>query len=312
MISQNKIGINISVGRSCFVKCTGCYNFFGKEKKPLDTKTILDFLGLASKYGFEKVTFDGGDPLSRPDIIDLVEETKKLNYKISLDTVGTPLLKDQNTIFFGRSEVKQVAAERLAKNIDMLGIPLDGSTAEIAKLFRTGRDNFFGEQLEILTLLNGYKTNLCLNTVAHKMNVNDIPAMFGIIEKFSSIKMWQIFQYMPIGPLGYKNRDQFLICENAFKLLEDTLNAKIQKTNIPADFILNMKSCSSRKGIYMLIDSDGFAWMPKYCLKTKQWDDKTDTNNQRFIFGNIRNPDDQARILEYMSNPAEALKYMAA
>ncbi len=120
---QERASIILSAGRSCFVKCLGCYNFFGKSEDLTKTSIILDFLARAKRSGIEKVTIGGGDPLSRPDIIDLLTQVKGMGFKINVDTVGTPLLGPAETIFFGHRQVNQVSANSISSLVDNIGIP---------------------------------------------------------------------------------------------------------------------------------------------------------------------------------------------
>ncbi len=95
--------IIISAGRSCFVCCAGCYNFFGRNKDLVSTSTIIDFLKKID--GVKKVTVGGGDSLSRSDILQLLSEIKKLGCIVYLDTVGTSFLSDTQTVFHSDGKV---------------------------------------------------------------------------------------------------------------------------------------------------------------------------------------------------------------
>ena len=132
---RDRLSINISVARSCFVRCNGCYNHFGQSDKLVNTSTIIEFLKYAQSKGITKVTICGGDPLSRPDIISLLEEIKRLGFFINLDTVGTSIIGNVQTVFFGQNDIPKIDSKKLASLIDLIGIPVDGSTNEIATNF---------------------------------------------------------------------------------------------------------------------------------------------------------------------------------
>ena len=204
---QNLKGINISVGRSCFVQCLGCYNHFGKNKNVLPVDIILGFLKFLKKEcSVSKVTLCGGDPLSRPDIMVLLEKIKTLDFFITLDTVGTPLLSNTETIFYGMEKVNKVDPKALVELVDLIGIPIDGDSNESFAAFRKKRPKIFDEQLSILEKLDLHNANVCINTVAHKDNIHIIKNIYDIIKSYNAIKKWQIFQFMPIGPLGFKTK----------------------------------------------------------------------------------------------------------
>lgn len=87
--------LNIFVSQKCFLYCKGCYSFSRIEKcgQFISTKTLVSFLKFAYNKGINKVTLCGGDPLTRKDIIELLKQIKSIGYLISLDTVGTSIIK---------------------------------------------------------------------------------------------------------------------------------------------------------------------------------------------------------------------------
>lgn len=63
-----------------FLHCKGCYSYSREEKKgkQVPTDKLVEFLDFAYNEGTRKVTLCGGDPLTREDIITLLERIKKL------------------------------------------------------------------------------------------------------------------------------------------------------------------------------------------------------------------------------------------
>lgn len=302
---RNQLSINLSVGRSCFVQCTGCYNYFGKNKENISTPTILNFLAYAKKMGLQKVTLCGGDPLSRSDIVNLLEQIKGLGFFINLDTVGTPLLGSARTIFFGRQEVEAINPKTLASLVDLLGIPIDGSTNEVVSVFRSNRQNLLDEQLQILRLLNNNGAKICLNTVVHKQNIHDLINVPQLMRGFDNIVKWQFFQYMPIGPLGYKSREKFLVLDSDFQTFANNMPKHLHAQGFIGD--AEFKFRGGRKGNYLLIDSDGLAWAPQFS-QGNSWNEKYDANDNRIILGNINVETSYPQIFEAILQPEAILK----
>lgn len=48
---RDRLNINISVARACFVRCDGCYNHFGRPGRILTTEEIVAFLSYARARG---------------------------------------------------------------------------------------------------------------------------------------------------------------------------------------------------------------------------------------------------------------------
>ena len=87
----------------------------------------------------------------------------------------------------------------------------------------------------------------------HKQNINDIKEIYNILTKHRCVKQWQIFQFMPIGPLGSKNANLYTIDSNEFQHAKD----KIENLNKNGNIIINFKSAKERAYNYMLVDSNG-------------------------------------------------------
>ena len=289
--------INISAGRSCFTHCTGCYQFFGKQSVPIATEHLLSFLSRFINTAVESVTFAGGDPLSRPDILALLAGTAALGFRINLDTVGTPLIGDAQTIFYGTYDVPHISPEMIKPYVHRLGLPLDGSTDAMATTFRRGRPNIVSEQLAILSATEAAGIPTVINTVVSAQNADDLLCLAELIRPFSHIVEWQLFQFMPIGKLGFRNRANFLITEDQFEQVIGRLRVAQYHWKWPINLV--PKTCASRKGLYCLVDTDGLAWRPAFG-EGADWLPEKDETEDRIILGDIRIPADAARIAAFI------------
>ena len=281
---MNNMHLNIFVSQRCFLYCKGCYSYSREETcgQMLESGIILNFLKYANKNGgVKKVTICGGDPLTRPDIIDLLRQIKNIGYYISLDTLGTSILKDvkiDSNLIIKKTDVKE-----LAKYVDMIGIPLDGSTDKTFKMFRPTQENIVEQQIKICDELHKNGVDICINSVLHKGNLDDIVEIGKTIESLGYIKKWQIFQFEPFGKYGKLNKDIFEISQ------KDFLNVK-QKIKIK-DIDVQFKCSELKNKAYILIDNSGDAYVPPTrSLKT----------NERKIIGNIKEEKDWPKIISYL------------
>lgn len=286
----------IAAANDCFVKCRGCYSFWGKNKEIVSTEYIINFLKKLDSQKIEKVTISGGDPLLRPDIIELLRNIKALNYKINMDTVGTCVVTNAKSLC-GQS-AKKINPYQLNGLVDMIGIPLDGCSDESIKTFRLGRPNIFQEQVNILNALNQTGINICINTVVHKQNMDDVAGIVDVIKNFKNVRQWQLFQYMPIGILGYKNKENFEISDEVFS---KTIYNIQQQANVKIPTVkFNPKTKEQRRKLYLLIDTDGYAWTPLTVLDDEFWKRTEIKNDKRIILGNIKNIEDMNNILSFL------------
>lgn len=281
--------LNIFVSQKCFLYCKGCYSFSRTEKcgQMVDTCSLVKFLEYAYRKGINTVTLCGGDPLVRKDIIDLLKKIKKIGYYISMDTVGTSIIRD--VINKDGTIIKKIDAKELVNYVDEIGLPIDGSNNEIFKKFRLTNFDILSDQLKIYEELKKNKANICINTVVHKGNLDDAEELSKIINKLDGIEKWQLFKYAPMGKYGIINRKLFEITEDEF----ERYKKRILSSCIRKDLI-EFKGYNLRNRAYMLVDNSGNAWIPQYNQNLFDYCDGT--IEKRDIIGNITNIDDWEKI----------------
>lgn len=260
--------INLCIAKYCFIKCKGCYNNFC-NKSEISSKEINRFLDYAKKMGLQKVTLSGGDPFTRTDLKKIIRKCNNLKLKVNLDTVGLTFTKSY-IVPSTNKKVKRFFNLKLLRKINSIGIPLDGSNNEIISKFRIYNGNLFNEIIEELELFDKLNISICINTVLHKQNKTDMENIYNILIKHKCVKKWQIFQFMPIGPLGSKNADLYVIDNKEFQ----NIKKKIKRLNNDGKIIIDLKSSKERSYNYMLVNSNGLAY-------------KVDLNNKIEKFGNI-------------------------
>ncbi|MBL6440924.1 radical SAM protein [Streptococcus suis] len=269
----------LCIANKCFVKCPGCYHIFPKSPEEITNIKMVNFLDSAIENGLTKVTFAGGDPLTRQDIPELIEFCYNKQMKINIDTVGTPLLKSCST-YDRQKDIEQIIDFTFLSKVNYVGIPLDGSSNETIQLFRRGRKNFLEEQLDILSILEKLDVNVCINTVLHKGNIDDIDNIFELISMFKNVKKWQIFEFMPIGDLGFIHKERYQIINMDKTRIQNLLN-------LETDIEIEYKSSLERENSYMFINSIGEAY-------------KIDIDNNVQVFGNVNDESSWEQIFSNM------------
>jgi len=270
----------LSAGKSCFVACPGCYNHFAPTLA--NTDDLVAFVrAYQERFDLSKITVGGGDPLTRPDLLALLAELKNMHLSINLDTVGTAFLGDARIRFMGKGIAPHVPAEQVAALTDMVGIPLDGTTDTVQQLFR--RHARVDEQRAVLRALEVAGARVCVNTVVHSGNAAEIGALAGLLAEHPCVMEWQLFQFMPIGPLGHRNRDRYRVDSDVFARA-----AESARTGSPAGVQVTAKSAQARKNRYLLIDAGGEVWMPSQSAAAA-WS-STDSSGERVTLGHVQDP----------------------
>lgn len=87
--------ISWNTTNACNMYCKHCYRDAGcKAEEELSTKEAKKLLDEIKKAGFMIMIFSGGEPLSRPDIVDLTAYAKKLGLIPVFGSNGTLLTKE--------------------------------------------------------------------------------------------------------------------------------------------------------------------------------------------------------------------------
>ena len=276
---SNQKKINLCISNRCFIKCKGCYNNFCKEKEEISYQKVEKFLEYAKFFGLTKVTLSGGDPFARKDISKIIKKCLDLDLKVNIDTTGFNLISDENIV--GTNEkIDQFKDISLLKKVSNISIPLDGSNNETISKFRISKENLYKKTIRLLEFFEKEDIKTGINTVFHKENMNDMNNIYEILKKYKCIKKWQVFQYMPIGPLGKKNEAIFKVEDDKFDKNKEQFE-KLSTDQMKIEF----KSAKQRSKNYMLVNSIGTAY-------------RVDLNNKIETFGNVGDSETWENILK--------------
>lgn len=232
--------ICILVAKHCFGNCDGCYRDKGYGKE-LSLAKIKQFTKILKDLGYKSITLSGGDPLTRKDIAQIVKFTKSLGFIIHLDTTGDALLFE--------SFIEHFPLAEMSKEIDLIGLPFDGSTDEIFMDVRTNSPNIRKRTIKILTLLDKNDFNISINTVVNRNNLNDLNKIYKIISSFRNIKRWELHQFVSLSQKSKKVKQQLEISNTEF------LHA-IKKINNTKNLLINPKP-NTKKSNFTYLDFNG-------------------------------------------------------
>ena len=256
--------LNLAIARRCFVACKGCYSFFGKHEPDLNafSKTIAAFVRL----GVQDVTISGGDPLTIEGFLNFLTAIRSIGVRtIKVDTVGTSLLFHRPSVTVKNSEEMSCYLDAFLRTIDYLGIPLDGWSNASSWEFRVGRPSLYDETIELLSSIDALEVlpKIIINTVAHRRNLQGLTLILDEVSKHRSVCHWNIFQYTPTDQAARFANDRFEISNTQFMHACNALLTVCESKQWPASPPrIELRSVEARLGKYLLVNSDGDAWIP--------------------------------------------------
>lgn len=193
------------------MKCEGCiFNEMFPSEHLLSSTQIVEIAKDLKLLGYKQITITGGDPIRRDDLPDILKGLKALGFKIHLDTTGFPFLNENANSLL----------RKIRTYVDLIGIPLDGSTDDIMHTFRTNSPLTVEKIKDILKVLSSYGFNIAINTVLHEENFADLQNMYDILAGLPAVKRWELHEFSSF--MSYSKKPDFHISRN--KVLQEIDN----------------------------------------------------------------------------------------
>lgn len=197
------------VTRACDLACLHCRAEAVPARHPLELSTVeaKRMMESVRRFGRPLFVLTGGDPLKRPDVVELVEYGAGLGLRMAMTPSGTPLMTEA------------VLRRLRDAGLSRLAVSLDGSSATIHDAFR-GVDGSYDWTLRMLRAARELGLSTQVNTTVSRYNVNDFDALCALMTDLD-ISLWSVFFLVPTGrarPQDVASADEF---ESVFHKMYD-------------------------------------------------------------------------------------------
>ena len=168
------LAVELELTLKCMRNCAYCaYNSspYVSTEGQLDFRDYLKILDKLERAGVFYIRFTGGDPLTRSDSIEIMNEANNLEFGFAVASDLTALSKMQ--------------ARKLGEfeNLISLQTTLDGSTQSIADKLR-GQGSF-RRTIRGIDLLRAHGVPLIVGTILTKYNVDDIYNIAKVLSEYN-------------------------------------------------------------------------------------------------------------------------------
>ena len=175
------------VTRACDLACKHCraeaVTF--RSKLELTTDEAKRLMDEVRRFGQPLFVITGGDPLKRPDIVELVRYGASIGLRMAMTPSGTPLMTESIL-----RELKDAGLSRLA-------VSLDGSNATIHDNFRQVEGSF-AWTIRMLEAARDIGLTTQVNTTVSRYNIDDFDRL-GELMTSLGITLWSVFFLVPTG-----------------------------------------------------------------------------------------------------------------
>jgi pyrroloquinoline quinone biosynthesis protein E len=212
----------------CPLHCVYCSNptELAARNQELATEDWSRVFREAAAAGILQADFTGGEPLARPDLVDLVKSARAAGLYVNLITSGLPL-----------DEPRLDAL--VAAGLDHFQLSFQGATSEIAAEISNTPSH--AQKLRVLDWLKSRRVALTLNFVIHRHNLHQLPEMLAIAESSSASRVE--FAHVQYYGWAFANRAQLLpTCEQLkqsldfFKQAQERLRGKLRVEYVVPDY----------------------------------------------------------------------------
>jgi len=236
--------VNFHLWEPCNMRCKFCFATFQDVKQTilpkghLPKEEAIEVVKRIAAFGFQKITFAGGEPTLCQWLPELIATAKSLGMTTNIVTNG--------------SKLTDVFLEANRKNLDWIAISIDSLNPETnLKIGRaiTGSRPLSLEYYEaLIEKVKELGYGLKINTVVNSANLHE--TMVDFIRQSKPLR-WKILQAIPIKGQNDENISEFLISNAEFEEF-------VQRHHeVESDTKLVAEPEHLIKGSYIMVDPAG-------------------------------------------------------
>lgn len=193
--NANPLALIAELTHRCPLHCVYCSNplELAQRSTELSTEDWSRVFREAAALGVLQADFTGGEPLTRPDILDLIRTARTAGLYVNLITSGMPL--DESRL------------ESLVQaGLDHFQLSFQGAREETAQEISGTKAH--AHKLRVLEWLKRHRVAVTLNFVIHRRNVDQLPEMLTLAESSSATRVE--FAHVQYYGWAFANRDSLL------------------------------------------------------------------------------------------------------
>jgi radical S-adenosyl methionine domain-containing protein 2 len=209
---KNQIpSVNFHLWEPCNMRCKFCFATFKDVKHSilpkghLPKEQAIQVVKQLADFGFEKITFAGGEPTLCPWLSDLIATAKQAGLTTMIVSNGSNLTDE--FLQDNQKHLDWIAISVDSVNPDtnrIIGRAISGKTPLSLKYYNDLADKIKEHGF-------GFKVNTVVNTKNFDENLSNFIC-------YSKPNRWKIFQVLPIIGQNDRNFNDFKISEEQFKL----------------------------------------------------------------------------------------------
>src|SRR5229473_6291087 len=224
----NPLALIAELTHRCPLHCVYCSNPLEMQSRvnELPTEVWSRVFKEAAEAGVLQADFTGGEPLARPDIVELVRAARSAGLYVNLITSGLPL-----------DETKLSAL--VAAGLDHIQLSFQGAREEPANDISGTKSH--AQKLRVLDWLRHHRVAVTLNFVIHRRNIDELEEMLTLAEASCATRIE--FANVQYYGWAFANRENLLPTRaqldqslNLIKREQERLQGKIRVEYVVPDY----------------------------------------------------------------------------
>src|SRR2546429_7149831 len=173
---SNPLALIAELTHRCPLHCVYCSNPLELQPRAneLSTEPGSRVFTEAAEAGALQADLTGGEPLNRPDIVDLVRAARSAGLYVNLITSGLPL--DESKL-----------AALVAAGLDHIQLSFQGAREELSNEISGTKSHT--QKLRVLEWVKQHRVALTLNFVIHHRNIDQLEEMVALAETSSATRI---------------------------------------------------------------------------------------------------------------------------
>jgi len=192
---SNPLALIAELTHRCPLHCVYCSNPLEMQSRANELPTDIwsRVFQQAAQVGVLQADFTGGEPLARPDIVELVRAARASGLYVNLITSGLPL-----------DEAKLAAL--VAAGLDHIQLSFQGAREGTANEISGTKSH--AQKLRVLDWLKQHRVAVTLNFVIHRHNLDQLEEMLAIAESSCATRVE--FAHVQYYGWAFANRENLL------------------------------------------------------------------------------------------------------
>jgi MoaA/NifB/PqqE/SkfB family radical SAM enzyme len=173
--------------RACALACRHCRASAKTRRHPLelDTREARTMIDRIAEMQPGLFILTGGDPMQRPDVIELIRHAAARGLRVSMSPSATPLLLEADFAEFKRAGLQRIS------------LSLDGASRESHDAFR-GVEGAWSCTMLAIEKARAAGLSVQINTTFTRQNLGEFEAFVARLAAIQPV-LWSVFQLVPTG-----------------------------------------------------------------------------------------------------------------